>query len=688
MLPRRARPGRRAVILFLMSVACAAANGALPAPLAIHGPGVGTVALDGPWQFHPGDDAAWAAPGFDDAGWTQIAVDQPWGAQGFPAMEGLGWYRKHVVLEPGAAGPRELALLIPLVDDAYEVYWNGKRVGTFGKLPPNPLALNSPQPAQTFGLGPVTSGVLAVRVWKAPLFSNDPAEIGGFESVPVLGGGAAIAAYKAQLDFNWLRRNQFQFGLVSLYVLVSLLSLLAWLRDRQQMLLAWMAAYSLIPLFRLLLGTLRLPLSTNMAQGLLQPAIMVQDVSLWFLLLWLLHLNESPRLARVVRGVAKVFALAFTLDGIAVLLWGMHPYERMLQFMDGALTAIFTPLEVMPLVIVGVAIARQERLEVSRWLVAGFAFLSEMTYVLRNLSGQFKRFTHWTVDDKLTAPLFVLNGNPINFQTLATTLLLGAIVYAVLRYSVEERRQQVQMEREIQNARELQQVLVPETLPAVPGFNVTSAYRPAQQVGGDFFQIIPLEDGSTLVVLGDVSGKGLRAAMAVSLIVGAVRALAEDYPSPSALLGQLNRRLYGRLQGGFATCVIVRISPGSECTLASAGHPAPFLNGHEVEMNGALPLGIAATAAYDERKLSLQVGDYFSLYTDGLLEARNPAGEIYSFARLERLFATHPDAARASEEAVSFGQDDDITVLTLTRVAAGEEGTARLASPGLEPAGA
>jgi serine phosphatase RsbU (regulator of sigma subunit) len=105
-------------------------------------------------------------------------------------------------------------------------------------------------------------------------------------------------------------------------------------------------------------------------------------------------------------------------------------------------------------------------------------------------------------------------------------------------------------------------------------------------------------------------------------------------------------------------------------------------------MNGALPLGIAPEAAYDEQTLSLQVGDYFSLYTDGLLEARNPAGEIYSFERLESLFATHPDATRASEEAVSFGQDDDITVLTLTRIAAGEEGTARMETSGLEPAGA
>ncbi|MGB7548250.1 MAG: PP2C family protein-serine/threonine phosphatase [Terracidiphilus sp.] len=216
-------------------------------------------------------------------------------------------------------------------------------------------------------------------------------------------------------------------------------------------------------------------------------------------------------------------------------------------------------------------------------------------------------------------------------------------------------------------------MLVPSSLPVVPGFTLTSAYRPAQEVGGDFFQIIPLEGGSTLVILGDVSGKGLMAAMAVSLIVGAVRALADDYPEPARLLTQLNRRLCGRLQGGFATCVILRIDPNCACTVASAGHPAPFLNDRELDLPGALPLGISHDVAYEEAIFSVQAGDHFSLYTDGLLEARNQAGELYSFARLERLFAARPSAAQATQAAVNFGQDDDITVLTLTRLAIGED---------------
>jgi len=282
--------------------------------------------------------------------------------------------------------------------------------------------------------------------------------------------------------------------------------------------------------------------------------------------------------------------------------------------------------------------------------------------------------------------LFSINGNPINVLLAIRTLLFLSIVYAVVRYSIETRRRTAVLEQEFQNARALQQVLVPEALPAVPGFTLTSAYRPAQEVGGDFFQIIPLEGGSTLVILGDVSGKGLKAAMAVSLIVGAVRALADSYSGPAQLLTQLNRRLCGRLQGGFATCVILRIGAKSECMVSSAGHPAPFINDRELTLPGALPLGLSPDAEYEESAFSLKVGDHFALYTDGLLEARSQTGELYSFARLQSLFATNPNATQATEAAVNFGQEDDITVLTLTRLATGQESTATHALPVLTPA--
>jgi len=185
--------------------------------------------------------------------------------------------------------------------------------------------------------------------------------------------------------------------------------------------------------------------------------------------------------------------------------------------------------------------------------------------------------------------------------------------------------------------------------------------------------------------LGDVSGKGLKAAMAVSLIVGAMRMIVEYTDSPAEILAGLNRRLHGRLSGGFATAIAVRLDTHGSCVLASAGHLAPFLNQSEFELPGALPLGLSLDATYEETAFQLGVGDHFALYTDGLLEARSHSGELYGFERLEALFATYPNAAQATEAAVKFGQDDDITVLTLTRLATGEEPTAVHSAPTLAP---
>ena len=144
-----------------------------------------------------------------------------------------------------------------------------------------------------------------------------------------------------------------------------------------------------------------------------------------------------------------------------------------------------------------------------------------------------------------------MNHNPFSLNTVAATLLLFSIVYAVYRYSAEQNERQAALEQEFKSAQELQRVLIPATLPALQGFAVTSAYLPAQEVGGDFFQLIPQEDGSALLIVGDVSGKGLKAAMTVSLIVGAVHSLVETMDDPAEILAALNRRMHGRLKNGF-----------------------------------------------------------------------------------------------------------------------------------------
>lgn len=634
--------------------------------------GKGAVRLDGPWQFRQGDDASWASPGFDDSLWDPLTTDKPWGQQGYDSYEGFAWYRRHIELAPADGAAANFSLLIPAISDVYEVYWNGKRIGGLGRMPPS-VVWYSGVPPHIYDLGPARSGVLAVRVWKAPLFSTDDGRAGGFEEPPLIGSPEAIAHINGDRNYQWLRQRQFVFALTSLYALVALFSLVAWLRDREEWVLFWMAMFAACLVSDLFLGGMRLPIPASVLTCFGKILIAVREMSLWFLLLWLMQLQTNRKLLVLTRKAALFSLIASAIDGMVVFLYPTVLSSGMMQIVDAAVTPVIIFFELLPLILVLYAFLSHKRLDSARWVVAAMAFANGMAYFLQNLTSQGLRFTHWTIAQRMQEPLFTLGSNPMSILTLLRTVLFFSIVYAVIRSFLEHRRRTSALEQEYQSARELQRVLVPASLPVIPGFTLTTAYRPAQEVGGDFFQIIPVDNRSTIVVLGDVSGKGLMAAMAVSLIVGAVRALAEDHPRPAELMTLLNRRLCGRLQGGFATCVIMQLNANSVCRVASAGHPAPYLNDRELDLPGALPLGISPDITYEESTVVLRTGDHFSLYTDGLLEARNNSGELYSFARLERLFATHPSAAQATQAAVNFGQDDDITVLTLTRLAVAED---------------
>ena len=459
--------------------------------------GKGAAPLGGPWQFHLGDDPAWALPQAADAtgtgGWEQVSAAKPWGEQGHANYTGFAWYRKHVHLTVAPGVRPDLALLIRHVEDAYEIYWNGRLMGHFGSMPPHPsFPLNAPN--QTFGLGEVRDGVLAIRVWKAPLVSFDTGLGGGLVAVPIVGSPDAITAVKTESDYGWMRSRQFYFAMRSLYGLIAFLSLLAWFRNRSQSVLLWMALFSSAQIFDMLLEGLRLPLSFSFALGFLQPVFGLQDVGLWFLLLSLLKLDENPRMVRLTRIIAIVSLTSCTLDGLLCMLWNSPLFGAWVQWADAVLTAVFTTSEAYPLVLVAFGV--RKRLDSSRWLLAISAFLAEMLFVAGIALRQGSRFTHWTIGDKLQAPMFFFNGNAFPPQAIADTLLLVAIVYAVYRYMQETLRHQGALEQELKSARELQQILIPEALPELPGFSVTSAYSPAQEVGGDFFQIIPLE-GST-----------------------------------------------------------------------------------------------------------------------------------------------------------------------------------------------
>jgi serine phosphatase RsbU (regulator of sigma subunit) len=262
--------------------------------------------------------------------------------------------------------------------------------------------------------------------------------------------------------------------------------------------------------------------------------------------------------------------------------------------------------------------------------------------------------------------------NPVSFTyaDLAYVLFLGAVAYVLIERFAETQAERTRLHGEFEAARTVQQVLIPDFLEPVPGLTVESAYLPAQEVGGDFFQVLPLADGAAFIVVGDVSGKGLKAAMTVSLIVGTLRTYAEFYTSPADLLAGLNRRLYGRT-AGFATCLALMITREGEVTIANAGHPNPYLDGVEIQTDSNLPLGIALDVAYAETRLQIDPTQSFTLVTDGVIEATAAATkELFGFDRTQAISRHAANAIAEAARAFGLGapQADDITVLTVARV--------------------
>jgi serine phosphatase RsbU (regulator of sigma subunit) len=239
--------------------------------------------------------------------------------------------------------------------------------------------------------------------------------------------------------------------------------------------------------------------------------------------------------------------------------------------------------------------------------------------------------------------------------------MIAILIYRFARRSQHEER----LAGELEAARTVQQILVPEDIPVIPGFTIQTVYKPFGQVGGDFFQILPLEAGGVLVAIGDVSGKGMPAAMTVSLIVGALRMAVETTSDPAGILAALNRRLYGRNYGGFTTCAILRADADGRLTIANAGHLSPYLYGAELLLEGGLPLGLMPDCEYTESTFHLGDHEQVTLVTDGVVEARSKSGELFGFDRTAAI-ATRA-ANSIAQTAQHFGQDDDITVLTLTR---------------------
>jgi hypothetical protein len=251
---------------------------------------------------------------------------------------------------------------------------------------------------------------------------------------------------------------------------------------------------------------------------------------------------------------------------------------------------------------------------------------------------------------------------PIHFDSIAGFAGIFVIVLIIFTRFLRVQRQQERASSELAAARSVQELMIPQEKMVTPGFEVESIYNPANEVGGDFYHVHPTSDGGLILVIGDVAGKGLKAAMNVSMLMGALRSTTET--SPSKILARLNRVLVG--SDSFTTCQAAWFGANGALVIANAGHLPPYLNSQEVALPGGLPLGVLAEISYEETHLYLHPGDRILLMSDGVVEARQPSGELFGFDRVHNL--SNQSAFYIADAAKDFGQDDDITVLTVRRL--------------------
>jgi len=252
---------------------------------------------------------------------------------------------------------------------------------------------------------------------------------------------------------------------------------------------------------------------------------------------------------------------------------------------------------------------------------------------------------------------------PIHFSAVADFAGIFVIIVIIFARFLRIHRERERASNELAAARSVQELMIPRESPETPGFHVDTVYKPAAEVGGDFFHIEAVGDGGLLVVIGDVAGHGLQAAMNVSMLMGALRR--SNQTEPSELLASLNEVLVG--SASFTTCEVAYFSPDGEVVIASAGHPPPYLNSQEIHLPGGLPLGVIADVQYEQIRLYLHPGDRLLMMSDGVAEARKSNGELFGFDRVRNL--SNQSAFFIADAAKEFGQEDDITVLTVRRLA-------------------
>ncbi len=683
----RCAPAVRVLVFVLISLAVGhAADAPFPARI-----GNSVVVLTGPWKFHPGDDANWSRPDLDDSSWGTLDVTPPensydpttgsggfvsgWTSHGYPNLTGYAWYRLRVRVQDEDAGGTgsSLALVMPLnFDDAYQVFVNGREIGEFGRFTARKVLFYNSEP-RSFPLPPdVRNGVvtIAIRFWMDTSTWLTSPDVGGLHGPPLLGESSAV---EAMLRLEWDAVNRTQVGNLlsaTFLFLAALLGFTLMWFDRHERAYLWLgAACTADFLSRATVMTGYYSTLVSMVFEIVVLDVVLHPLSLGLWALFWAYWFDLENMRRIVRiaGVLVVLLILGTAMVRPPLYGSWIPVNA---------SSWLVPLTVVLKLLLGglllwVTYRGMRKRPADGWLALAPILLT----------------IFWSYQEELTivhVPTIVrILGLTISAGHFAILLMLAIVSVLLMRRFVRGQRERELWRLEIEQARQVQQVLIPEALPTMAGFQLASDYRPAQQVGGDFFQIMPRKEGGVLVIIGDVSGKGMPAAMTVSLLVGTVRTLAHFTDSPGDILAAMNVRMLARSQGGFTTCLVLRIASDGRVTAANAGHLAPYLGNKELAVESGLPLGLAADATYPETEFRLEIEEQLTLMTDGVIEARRKDGELYGFERAAAI-ASGPAESIASA-AQEFGQEDDITVLTLKLVPAHKQSISKFNSTELSP---
>ena len=639
------------------------------------------VPLAGPWRFAPGDSPIangslnWANPAFDDSAWAAMDLHPKageidlgrhgstgylmgWSARGYPKLTGFAWYRLRIHV---ADASQPLAIKTPNnVDDAYQVFANGRLLGSFGEFTAKGVVCYLARPLVYPLPAPDANGdiVLAVRFYMQPfvLALGDSPDSGGMHETPLVGLPAEMEYIRAQEVQGRLVGSVADLYVCLVMMIAAAAAFWIWLLDRPRTTYLWLTLALLLDV-----GGTDVTLISVFTYSLSQSTGTLLENSFLRigLLCWIVFWRRWFQLAGQ-RWVDLVLA-ALGMAGIMVPTYVSF-------FSDGSsVQTVLAAQEfdaickaVLGLILFATLIqgARKDRVG---------ALLALAPIVLLALSTFSFELSDW-----FRVPTgFFLFGIGIGLGNIALALMVLVVgALAARRFigsQVAQRLERQTIDQDLEQASELQQrVLIPEPIVSEL-FAVETAYHPARTVGGDFFQVIPHKDGSLLIVVGDVSGKGMAAAMLVAVLVGAVRTRADETFDPAAILRTMNDRLIGRAGGHFATCIAAHLGVDGTMRVANAGHIPPYRNGVAMEIPGSLPLGIIAGAEYDVETVRLDAADYLTFVTDGVLEARNAAGELLGFERLAEISVLSPEAIVRA--AITHGQDDDITVVGVSLAA-------------------